>query len=230
MSDRSRTFVVPLALLLAVAISVAVLHGQRSSSSSSAAARDGRAIGEISAQERAATFTFDPATAEADRTAFLTAVAHARPEAQALIAAVDGLVDVHVVVTEAGTVGLTESRGDRYAVSVDLGLVSRHYGQRGIDRTVLHELGHVIDFALVPQALDDRLDATIPRGYGCDESQSGACAQQRERFAESFAKWATGDIGVDLYLGYKVPPPDDLAAWGAPLAALLGSGSVGSRE
>ena len=39
-----------------------------------------------------------------------------------------------------------------------------------------------------------------------------------ERFAESFAKWATGDIGVDLYLGYKVPPPDDLAGWGAPLA------------
>ena len=41
-----------------------------------------------------------------------------------------------------------------------------------------------------------------------------------ERFAESFAKWASGDIGVDLYLGYKVPPPDDLANWGAPLAAL----------
>lgn len=197
---------------------------------SAAAAAAGRTVGEVSAAERDATFTFDPATADVDRTAFLTAVAHARPEAQALIAEVDGLVDVHVAVTDAGTVGTTESQGDRYLVSVNLGLVSRHYGQRGIDRTVLHELGHVIDFALVPQALDDRLDAAIPRGYGCDQQQSGACASEHERFAESFAKWATGDIGVDLYLGYKVPPPDDLAAWGAPLAALVGSGSAGSRE
>jgi hypothetical protein len=127
-----------------------------------------------------------------------------------------------VVVTDAGTVGTTESRGDRYGVDVNLGLVARRYGQRGIDRTVLHELGHVVDFALVPQALDDELDARIPRGFGCEQQSSGACASERERFAESFAKWATGDIGVDLYLGYKVPPPDDLAAWGAPLARLVG--------
>jgi hypothetical protein len=175
----------------------------------------------VSASERATTFAFDPAIAPADRTAILTAVSHARPEAQALIAEVDGLVDLHLGTTDAGTVGITQSQGERYSVTLDLGLVARRYGQRGIERAVLHELGHVVDFALVPESLDASLDARIPQGYGCDQQKMGSCADVRERFAESFAKWASGDIGVDLYLGYKVPPPDDLNAWGAPLAALL---------
>jgi hypothetical protein len=220
-NDRSRPFVVPLALL---AIAVLALSALRVSHRAAADAARGRTVGEVSAAERAATFTFAPGTADGDRAAFLTAVAHARPEARALIDAVDGLVDVHVAVTDAGTVGITQTHGDRFDVSVNLGLVARRYGQRGIDRTVLHELGHVVDFALVPPALGAQLDATIPRGFGCDAGESGSCAAQAERFAESFAKWATGDIGVDLYLGYKVPPPDDLQSWGAPLAQVLPKG------
>jgi hypothetical protein len=39
--------------------------------------------------------------------------------------------------------------------------------------------------------------------------------------AESFAKWALGDIGINLEIGYKVPPPSaPLDVWGAPLARL----------
>lgn len=216
MGDRSRAYLAPLALLLLLSLGLFALRMQHRAQ----AATDGRVVGQLSARERAATFAFDPAIAPADRDAFLSAVAHARPEAQALIATVDGLVDVHVAPTRSGTVGVTQSVGDRYSVTVNLGAVSRRYGQRGIDRTVLHELGHVVDFALVPPALDAQLDATVPRGYGCDGQNSGGCADVVERFAESFAKWATGDIGVDLYIGYKVPPPDDLATWGAPLAAL----------
>ena len=61
-------------------------------------------------------------------------------------------------------------------------------------------------------------------GYGCDEGVSGACADEAERFAESFAKWALGDIGVNLEIGYKVPPPSaPLDVWGAPLARLAAS-------
>ncbi len=211
----------PLAALLVLALGSFALrtHGRAQ------ATTGGRTVGQVSAQERAATFTFAPGTAQADRDAFLSAVTHARPEAQALIGVVDGLVDVRVATSKTGTVGTTESVGDRYDVTVNLGLVSRRYGQRGIDRTVLHELGHVVDFALVAPALDARLDAAIPRGYGCDQQISGGCASATERFAESFAKWATGDIGVDLDLGYKVPPPDDLATWGAPLAALARQGA-----
>jgi hypothetical protein len=84
----------------------------------------------------------------------------------------------------------------------------------------LHELGHVVDGALVPADMEQQLDAAIPRGWGCDEGKSGACANRAERFAESFAKWATGDIGADIYLGYRVPPPVPLETWGAPMQTL----------
>ena len=218
MGDRSHSLTIPIAVLALLFAGAFALRAHGRAAQASGA---GRTVGQVSAQERAASFSFDPGVVPGDRDAFLAAVARARPEARALIGVVDGLVDVHVVVTDAGTVGTTQQVGSRYSVSVNLGFVSRRYGNRGIDRTVLHELGHVIDFALVPPDLDARLDAAIPRGYGCEDDQTGSCADVRERFAESFAKWATGDIGVDLYLGYKVPPPDDLTAWGAPLAALV---------
>ena len=176
----------------------------------------------LPAADRAATFRFAPGTAASDRAAFLAAVADARPPARTLIGLVDGLVDVRVGPTgRAGALGLTRSGGPRYDVTVDLGQVAAVYGRRGIDRVVLHELGHVIDHALVPDAMMAGLQAGIPAGYGCEEGIAGACAIAPERFAESFAKWATGDIGVDLYVGYKVPPPaPTLDAWGAPLARL----------
>src|ERR671920_613962 len=109
----------------------------------------------------------------------------------------------------------------RYVVTVDLALVSRRYGARGIDRTVLHELGHVVDHALVGDDVMAPLQAGIPAGFGCEQGVSGACATSAERFAESFANGAAGDIGVALYVGYKVPPPaPTLDAGGEPLDRL----------
>jgi len=160
--------------------------------------------------------------APADRQAFLAAVADARPEARRLIDLVDGLVDVHIRPTGTiGAIGLTEDEEPGYRVTVDLDLVASGYGPRGIDRTVLHELGHVIDHALLTDDVIAALDAGIPAGWGCDDGQLGACANRQERFAETFAKWALGDIGVNLDIGYKVPPPSaPLDVWGQPLARL----------
>jgi len=175
----------------------------------------------ISEQVRRDGLHFDPTVAEADRQAVLAAIASAQPQARALVDVVDGLVDVHVGPSGGHSVGLTESSGVRYSVTLDLGTVAHRYGQRGIARLVLHELGHVVDFALVPESLDRELDAGIPAGLGCDEGVLGGCANREERFAETFAKWALGDIGVSLNIGYKVPPPRlPLEAWGAPLARL----------
>jgi hypothetical protein len=218
--EQSRAIVAPLAVLLVLVLGLFALrmHGRAQATTGAT----GRTVGHVSAQERAATFTFDAGLAPADRNAILTAVAHARPEAQALIAAVDGLVDIHVGTTRPGSVGTTQPLGDRFIVTLNLGVVSRAAGQRGLDRLVLHELGHVVDFALVSPALDAQLNAGIPQGYGCDQGYSGACANVLERFAETFSKWATGDIGFNLNLGYKVPPPGDLTAWGAPLVGLGG--------
>lgn len=176
----------------------------------------------ITAQERAAGLRFDPTIAEADRQAVLAAIASARPEARALIDDVDGLVDLSVGPTGGHSVGLTQQVGAaRYHVTLDLGTVAARYGRRGIARLVLHELGHVVDFALVPDSLMDILDSGIPPGLGCDGGVLGGCADREERFAETFAKWALDDIGVSLNIGYKVPPPRlPLAQWGAPLAQL----------
>ena len=90
-----------------------------------------------------------------------------------------------------------------------------------MQRTVLHELGHVVDHALLTDDVTAGLDAGIPAGWGCENGMLGACADREERFAESFAKWALDDIGVNLDIGYKVPPPAaPLDVWGAPLARL----------
>lgn len=218
MGTNSRAWTVPLVI---AALLAGALYLRAHPAAQAGSPSQDREVGQISDAERAATFTFPPGMAGADRQAILQAVADARPEAQRLIAAVDGLVDLRVAGTQKGVAGMTQSAGRRFTVTLNLGLAMRIAGQRGIDRLVLHELGHVVDFALVPAALDAQLDAEIPRGYGCEEGQTGACAVPVERFAESFMKWATRDIGVGVNLGYKVPPPDDLESWGAPLASLL---------
>jgi hypothetical protein len=189
------------------------------------AKRDGARL--LSPSDRRAGFHFAAGTAPGDQQLFLAAVAEARPEARRLIGLVDGLVTVRFAPTpRPGAIGLTQ--GDetaRYLVTIDLALVMQRFGPRGVARTVLHELGHVVDFALVTDELAAALDAGIPRGLGCEQGKLGACAAPPERFAESFAKWALGDIGVNLDIGYKVPPPAaPLSVWGAPLARLAAAG------
>ena len=162
---------------------------------------------------------FAPEVGAGDRDVVRAALAAVRPEARGLVDRVAGLTTVSVGALEAGVAGrMTTSRAG-YDVRLDLGPVFQRYGMRGVGRVALHELAHVVDHALVTTDLERTLDAATPPGIGCDGGHSGACAAREERFAESFAKWATGDIGVDLHLGYRVPPPS-LSAWGGPLATL----------
>ncbi|MGZ6696741.1 MAG: hypothetical protein ACXVFL_14015 [Solirubrobacteraceae bacterium] len=197
------------------------VDGARYRLTAAEAKRDGARL--LTRQMIEGTFTFASGTDPAARQAILAAVASARPEARRLIDLVDGLVTIHVGDTgRTGAAGVTMLSDDPgYSMTLDLQTVFEHLGQRGIDRLVLHELGHVVDHAIVPAALDRRLAAGIPVGYGCEQGVSGACATRDERFAESFAKWAMNDIGVDLDIGYKVMPPEPtLDAWGTPLARL----------
>ena len=174
----------------------------------------------IKADARSATFTYGPSVTPADRAAIEAAVASARPEAQRLIGIVDGLTTLDVGPPEGGAAGTATDLGDRYEVLLDLSMVTA-MGPRSVSRLVLHELAHVIDFALLDDELLAKLDAQVPEGWVCEEGRVGSCAAEEERFAETFAKWATGDIGVDIYLGYKVPPPNvPLDAWGMPLSGL----------
>jgi hypothetical protein len=182
------------------------------------AARDGAL--ELTPALRAAGFSFDASVAAADRAVLVDAVARARPEARRLIALVDGLVDVRLGRPALETsIATTRIGGPRYPVTLDLARIWARAGQRGVDRVMLHELAHVLDHALLPDTLVEPLVAGVPAGWACRQAHTGACTGGEERFAESFAKWATGDIGVNLQLGYEVPPPAmPLEQWGEPLA------------
>jgi hypothetical protein len=179
-------------------------------------------VPDIDAQTRAATLTFAPDVKARDRAWILNAVAAARPEAQRLIAEVDGLIEIRTDLQHAEAIGLAEMRPGRSVVSFDVRTLN---GERALDRdvVVLHELGHVIDYQLVPDELVQQLDRQIPRVGDCGGATllpTGACTAVEERFADTFAKWALrGRISL-AGSGYGIPAPSSIEDWGAPLGLL----------
>jgi hypothetical protein len=116
--------------------------------------------------------------------------------------------------------GVTAGHGGEFSVDIDLARSTAAGGPRAVQRVVLHELGHVVDFALLSDGLRTQLDGQFPSRYACPPQ---GCAGREERFAETFAKWSLGDIGASLYVGYAVPPPVvTLDRWGEPLAEWTG--------
>lgn len=224
MSD-ARSLIAPLAVVCLVALALAVFlrgaplerAGQPGRDDGARYAMTGSARDALPAP---APLRFDPTIAASDQEIVRRALAEARPEARRLVDLVAGMVTISIASPGRGIAGQMRTTAGGYDVVLDLGGVYGDAGMRGVRRLVLHELGHVVDHALVGRALEAQLDAATPPGFGCGDGNSGGCAAREERFAESFAKWATGDIGNDLYLGYRVPPPRSLSGWGAPLAAL----------
>jgi hypothetical protein len=133
-----------------------------------------------------------------------------------------------VTITTAGTgamMGLTQPLPTGFRLWLN---VARLDDTRIVDRdtTVLHELGHVIDFSLIDAQLDRRMDDGIPRGGHCDQQNGvlyGDCAPAPERIADTFAKWALGGSVSALGAGYTISAPPSLDAWGLPLASLAAS-------
>ena len=180
----------------------------------------------ITAAQRAAGPRFAPEVAASDREWVLASIAGARPEAQRLIAEIDGLIEFR---THAGDpLGVTRTNvgaaGSSFVIDVDTASLN---GRRVQDRdvTMLHELGHAIDHAIVPAATNAVLEAGIPRSGSCDAGATGlvgSCATPEERFADTFAKWALRGNVSAVGAGYEVATPPSLEQWGAPLAALAG--------
>jgi hypothetical protein len=206
-------------VVLAIGVAVA-----KRSASTVAAARPGDTA-RITDEQRAAGPRFDPRVAPGDRAWIEAAIAAARPEAKPLVDLVDGLVEFRTV-AGGDPLGVTSSmfRGDQASFTIDLNIAQLD-GERVQDRNVvvLHELGHAIDHALVPQALDDRLDALIPRTGSCGQTSTGltgSCTEPAERFADTFAKWALRGAVSAVGAGYGVANPPSLEDWGAPLIPL----------
>ena len=171
---------------------------------------------EISGAMRAAGARFGADVAPADRDWIRAAIARARPEAARLIDEVDGLVRFGIAV-EPGALGVTRSGPRGFVVDLDM---ARLDNDRVMDRAtvVLHELGHVIDFALVPAAVNSALDRQIPRGGRCGMAID--CERTEERFADTFAKWALNGAVSEVGAGYGIAMPASIEGWGAPLAQL----------
>jgi hypothetical protein len=183
---------------------------------------DGDTI-EISGDARAAGLRFAPSVAAGDRAWILAAVARARPEAARLIEEVDGLVEIRTDLHErTDAIGLTEVSADGIVVSLDVARLNAAAALQR-DTVVLHELGHVVDAAIVSQELGAQLDLGIPHGGRCSAPAGvglGACAAPAERFADTFAKWALRGAVSAAGAGYAVAAPASLEDWGAPLTAL----------
>ena len=166
---------------------------------------------------RAAGPAYAPELTPADRAWIAAAIASARPEAARLIAEVDGLV--RFAAARRPDVALGVTRSTRAASRSSLNLPPLN-GRRADDRpvVVLHELGHVVDFALVPRALNQRSTRGIPRGGPCGAAID--CDRPEERFADTFAKWALHGAVSAAGAGYGIAAPASLEDWGAPLGRL----------
>ena len=178
----------------------------------------------VSAEVRAAGLRFAPTVSDADRGWILGVVAAARPEAQRLIGEIDGLIELRTHEGDPLGVTLTQWRAGDASFVVDLDIASLD-GRRTMDRenVVMHELGHAIDHALVPQATNAALDRGIPRSGRCISdggALSGSCAEVEERFADTFAKWALRGRVSAAGAGYGIASPASLEDWGAPLGLL----------
>ncbi|MBE2314871.1 hypothetical protein DVA67_002700 [Solirubrobacter sp. CPCC 204708] len=170
---------------------------------------------------RAATWRWDTTVAAPDQRWILAAIDQARPEARQLIDDVDGMVIFGTYAQPgASETGMMRPVGDGdYQVVFNLAYLN---GERKIDRemVVLHELGHVIDAALVEPELRDELAAALPPVGSCLSPVHGDCTVPEERFADTFAKWALRGAVSVTGAGYGVATPASLEDWGAPLANL----------
>ena len=219
MIDRMSVTLRLLGIVVAGAVALALVQqvvAQRAGGDGRLTTTDGDTV-EITAAARSAGVRFGARVTPADRAWILAAIARARPEAARLIAEVDGLVRIGTFAEGGETLAITRGGPRGFAVDFD---VARLDHDRVSDRAtvVLHELGHVIDFALVPATVGAALDGQIPRGGPCRLAID--CDLPEERFADTFAKWALNGAVSELGAGYGIAMPASIEDWGAPLARL----------
>ena len=215
MSSGLRLLVIVAAGAVALAFGGPVVKGQIQDSGRLTTS-DGDTV-DITDDARAAGLTFAPGVAPRDQQWILGAIARARPEAARLIGEVDGLVQVGTYADAGPVLGVTRGHDRGFSVDVNVGVLNAD-GVHDRATVVLHELGHVIDFAIIPESLNATLDAQIPHGGDCGVAVD--CDRQEERFADTFAKWALNGAVSELGAGYGIPVPASIEDWGAPLGRL----------
>jgi hypothetical protein len=184
----------------------------------------------VDPQLRAATFTFDASVMPKDREWILASIDTLRPEARQLVDDVDGMVTIGVYnEPSGGAAGTTQQLAPTaFQVRFNIGYLDADR-QSDRDVVVAHELGHVVDFALMRPELRDQLAAELPSSGACITADTGDCTAPEERFADTFAKWALRGAVSAAGAGYGTLAPASLESWGAPLATLAVEVEVASR-
>ena len=174
------------------------------------------------AQKRAG-LRFAPEVSAGDREWILSAIAGARPEAQQLIAAVDGTVEFRTHRGEPLGLADLRPRGVRHHGGHR---VARRPppGRPGADRAARARPRDRLRARLRPaRGRARRRDPAPRRVRPVTDGPTGACTEPAERFADTFAKWAKRGAISAVGAGYSVPTPPSLEEWGAPLATLAAS-------
>ena len=217
MTKQSRQAAILLAAAFVLAVAFLTFKSQAMSAGGALQAEADGTV-RISDEARARGLTYDPGISPSDRAWIEAAIAKVRPEAAALIAEVDGLVTVGPLATGAagGAIGLASGGPGGLRVDLDLTRLNNDLAMER-NAAVIHELGHIVDFALIDDTTLARFDAGIPRGGACGLAVN--CDSPQERFADTFAKWALrGSFSIGS--GYGVPTPPSIEGWGQPLGAL----------
>lgn len=158
---------------------------------------------------------FDDDVASHDRSAVLGTIARTRPEARRLLDLVTGVVEVGVRPVGGPERGRTLRVAGGVRVELDLRDAER-LGDRAVRRTVLHELGHAVDRVIVDRRLERAADRAAPDAWPCGVRRLWCV--RAERFAETFARWSSGDLDEVEPSAPPVPAPPP--SWGRVLQAL----------
>ena len=157
--NRARPVVGVLVLLVALVFTVRSAGNRLHAASEAATGQQA-----ITAEQRAQGLSF-VGVSPGHQQAVLAAIAAARPEAQRLIEIVDGRVALYVAPPAGGSLGLTDSVAASTATaSPSTSTAPSSAMAGGISRLVLHELGHVIDHALLTDPVPHDARRRRPRG------------------------------------------------------------------
>lgn len=138
----------------------------------------------LTAQQLARGFRFAPTLTKKERRRLDRIVSFAGPGAKRLISAVDGLTILTVESLHPSILGAARRlEHGRYRIQITPRELRPPRGSTAF--TLLHELGHVVDYAVVPNHVRDRL----ARQYPCIRYRPNPCGLA-ERFADGFAVWA----------------------------------------
>ena len=188
---------------------------------------DGKQAGAVGApvlseDVRRATFRFDPSVAAADRQAFLSGVAAARPDARRLVDLVDGLVSVSVGATPDDVAGVTTATADRYVMTRQPGArVPRVRAQRGIDCSCCTSSARIASFPTRSRPL---WTPASPRGGGARRGTWVAAPFTRSasrRASRNGPRATSASTSTSATRSRRRAPRS--RAWGAPLAELARS-------